>query len=116
MEVKWVTMALQTITPKHRDLRQITICLPHSFTFAVDLGNVREAIGEEDFEQWLDLDRLLVELWELRSIRPKVLAQGMSGLVGCLFPEITKGGIIGLVEPWRKRALLAVYRRPLYIM
>ena len=54
----------------------------------------------------MDLDRLLVEFWELRSIRPKITNGStprndekkgfMIDCVGCLLPEITKRGIIDL--------------------
>jgi hypothetical protein len=69
--VKWITKTLKT-TPKLQDLREISIYLPYYVT-ATDVGaNVGEAIEEEALEEWLDLDRLLVQFWESSSIRPKV--------------------------------------------
>jgi hypothetical protein len=66
-------------------------------------GNVRRVVKEADFGQWLDLDRLLVQLWESRSICPKVewvmrQVPYMRECVGCLMPEITERGIVDLVE------------------
>ena len=64
-------------------------------------ANVRQAIGEANFEQWLNLDRLLVQFWESRSIRPKVVCAKLRegrDWAGCLLPEITGRGIIDLFE------------------
>ena len=48
----------------------------------------------------MDLDRLLVQFWDSRSIRPKVVTEkkGKRDWAGYLLPEITKRGIIDLVE------------------
>jgi hypothetical protein len=100
--VQWIITALQTITPKHRDLQQVTVVMSHYLTrlnVGVDVGR---AVGETNIGQWLDLDRLLVRLWESRSIHPKVMCtaeQHMRGFVGCLLPEGIKRGIVDLAEP-----------------
>ena len=61
----------------------------------------------ENVVHWLDLDHLLVQFWESRSIRPKVVCpipkEGkqsacMGDSIGCLLPEIVGRGIINLVE------------------
>ena len=99
--VRWIVAALQTITPNHRDLRQITIHIPFYLTLPEVLADVGEFIGEAHCELWLDLDRLLVQLWETHSIRPKVICTTEGGTevsIGSLLPEITKRGIIDLVE------------------
>jgi hypothetical protein len=99
--VRWIIAALQTITPNHRDLRQITIHIPFYLTIPEVLADVGEFIGEAPCELWLDLDRLLVQLWETHSIRPRVICttEGGTGVsIGSLLPEITKRGIIDLVE------------------
>ena len=100
--VEWITVALQTITPKSRDLRRISIYVPHYLT---DVGgDVRKTIGERNFEKWLDLDRLLVRFWESRSIRPMVVRTTPdderwdgSDCIGSLLPEITRKGIVDLI-------------------
>jgi hypothetical protein len=92
-------MALQTITPKHQDLRQITIEMSYYLTIG---ENPIQTIGE-----WIGLDRLLVQLWESRSIRPRVMfteGRGMIGHIGFLLPETTRGGIIDVVE--REKSLV----------
>ena len=67
-------------------------------------ADAEQTVGEANFKQWLNLDRLLVQVWESRSIRPKVIfteQEGMSDMrdcMGCLLPEITKRGIIDLVD------------------
>ena len=94
-------MALQTITAEHRDLRQISVYMPSYLTFTEVHADIRETLGEEVSKLWSDLDSLLVQFWELRSIRPKV---GYAGLVEeglnpeycikCLLPEITRRGVV----------------------
>jgi hypothetical protein len=102
--VDWIITALQSITPKHRDLRGISISVPHDLPFGTTGLGVWQAIGEAVFGQWLDLDRLLVQLWESHLIRRKVVCttrmeeRGTIGHVGCLLPEATKAGMIDLVE------------------
>jgi hypothetical protein len=106
-DVEWIIVALQTITPEHQDLRQITISV-YDNLIPSDADNIgadaEQTVGEANFRQWLNLDRLLVQIWESRSIRPKVIfteQEGMSVMrdcMGCLLPEITKKGIIDLVD------------------
>jgi hypothetical protein len=104
--VQWIITALRTISPEHRDLQQITIWLSYYLTYFGFGGNVRRAVGEVNYGQWLDLDCLLVGLWESYSIRPKAAvstdqAEGIEGArdcVGHLLLEMTKRGLIDLVE------------------
>jgi hypothetical protein len=102
--VGWVATTLETI-PKHRDLREIAIYLPYYVTTTGGGADVMRVIGGENWEQWLDLDRLLVQFWESSLIRPKVVrlmqTEGIWDVrdsVGYrrLLPEITKRGIIDL--------------------
>ena len=98
-------MALQTITSEHRDLSQISIYVPN---YMADVGvgaDVEKTIGGANFGQWLDLDHLLVQLWESRSVRPKVIraaavgrGRDMRDCIGSLLPEMTKRGMIDLVH------------------
>jgi hypothetical protein len=81
--VQWIIVALQTITPKHRDFRQIAI---HVLEYLVPGGvgaNVEQTIGEANYGQWLNLDRLLVQVWESRSIRPRVIFTEEQGMGDC---------------------------------
>ena len=104
--VQFVITALQTISSEHRDLRQIAIHIPYDSPITGADVNIRQAIGETDYGQWLNLDRLLVRLWETYSIRPEVAVptervegtEGMRDCVGHLLPEITNRGIIHLGE------------------
>ena len=101
LRVKWVITALQTITPERRNLRQISIHLPYYLTLAVVLTNLRQTIGEAGFEKWLNLDRLLIQFLESRSIRPKTISMmnhGIGDHIGRLLPEITKRGVIDILE------------------
>jgi len=103
-KVDWITMVLQTITPKNRELRQVSIHVPYELT-CFDVGyDIRKIVGEADYRQWLDLDCLLIQLWESHSIRPRVVCttlweneQNTKYCIGCLLPEITGRGMIYLI-------------------
>ena len=95
---EWITMVLQTITPEHRDLQQISIHMPYYLTL-LGMG-VGEFVGEATCREWLDLDRFLVQFWESRSIWLKVGCvrlgheqQRTDDCIGSLLPEMTKRGI-----------------------
>ena len=85
-----ITTALRTVTPEHQALRQISISMPYYlipiYYFSAD---VRQTAGAADGQQWLGLDRLLVRLWETRSIHPKVV---------CVAPRESVRGVRGVVE------------------
>ena len=108
---EWVSMALRTVTPSHRNLQQISLSVPHvPYDTTLDLANpadVRRAIGEVIYEQWLELDRVLVQLSESHSIRPKVLYyasagkdEGLRSWVGSLLPETTRGSADLVNQRW----------------
>ena len=107
LDVEWVAVALQTITPKHRDLRQISVTMSRAPTSVLAAtGDIRPIIGETKSRQWSELDRILVQLWESHLIRLKVTCAApkekkeqdqMRGWMVYLFPETTKRGIIDLV-------------------
>ena len=95
MDTGWITTTLETITPKHRDLQKI--CINVEYVSAEDKINPKVA--------WSDLDHLLMQFWESRFTRtelgftkPPKSVGGMMGLAKFLLPELTKGGIIDLVE------------------
>ena len=95
--VKWIALALQTITPRHREFRQISIYIPYA------VSRAGQTVGEPFYSQWLDLDSLLVHLWESRSIRTKMMytmmrEKKMSGRMQRLLPEMTKRGVVDLVK------------------
>ena len=99
--VEWIAMALQTITPEHRELRRISVYLPSHLTFFNIGADIRLSLGEAASRGWSDLDRLLVQLWASFSIRPMVGCSRRGGrgqnteyCIGHLFPEITKRGIV----------------------
>ena len=104
--VSWTTMALQTITPEHRDFRHISIFVPyHSLHCVYPRAQVERAVQETIYQQWLDLDGLLVQFWESRSIRPRVTCempawegQGVRDSIKRLLPEVTRRGIMDLLQ------------------
>jgi len=103
-----VIATLETITPEHRDLRRVSIHLPFKRIPRGDAAGFRFSFGGDIYEKWLELDRFLVQFWEVRSVRPKVMVtesvwgttQKMKDQIGRLFPEITARGIIDLAEEY----------------
>jgi len=91
--VRWITRALQSVKS---DLRRITL-KPDPYTFI-------NPIHETNFQEWWDLDRLLVQFRTSRSICPKVVhemkrdEEGMSGHALTLLPELTRRGLVDLVK------------------
>ena len=89
IRVRWVTTALGTVRSKF--LEHITI---HPI--------VPGLIEEEVFEEWQDLDRLLVRFWTAHLIRPRVeYKEGGNNLrnhILRLLPELTARGLVDLFE------------------
>lgn len=105
--VTWIITTLRTITSRHRDLQHISIQVPYEFTSINSGTDVLQTIGEAISGQWLDLDRLLVQSWESRSVRPRLIIAtklwerelDARYCIGSLFPEVTQRDIVELVEP-----------------
>ena len=72
--ILWIITAHQTITSEHRDLQQITIRTPYSFSRIGADYDVRQTVGGAKHSQWLALDLLLAQLCESCSIRTKILS------------------------------------------
>jgi len=101
----WMTLALETITSAHRNFHHISIHITEHIPSIANYASPRETFGETFYGQLMNLDRLLVQFWESRGIRPKVgynVSRRGKGVmfeyIGCLFPEITKRGIAELVD------------------
>ncbi|KAF9644822.1 hypothetical protein BDM02DRAFT_3190267 [Thelephora ganbajun] len=99
LRVAWLVLALQSITSEHRYLHQISIHVPE----VPDLASHRRAVSEVTHRQWMDLDRILVQLWESHGIRLKVMyfvTEEKKGIqrerIGGLLPKITERGVIEL--------------------
>jgi len=93
LKIQPTVMALQTVESK--TLQRIIIH-PHTAT-------IRDPIGEAA-QGWQDLDRLLVQFWTSRSVRPQLLygrdkgGQDLKDRAPSLLPESTRRGLVGLVE------------------
>jgi len=87
-DVQWVTTTVQTATPK--SLRQITVTM-RTNPYLVE---------ETDHRELQDLDRILVQLWISRSIRPKVIYEMIYGDFETLhwLPGLARGGFIKVVD------------------
>ena len=99
-------MTLKSITSEHRDLRKVSFRC-HSFPNFSSFGDhltARTVVGEEFYGHWMDLDRTLIQLWELHAVRMEIsyYSEGKGKraceFVGGLLPEVTRRGIIKLVD------------------
>jgi len=107
---QWVVMALRTVTPDHINLQQISLDASHTTLRLrnfnrVDPANIGDAIGETVYSEWLELDHLLVQLWESHLIHLKVLYNSPKwadrkrarSFVESLLPEVTTRGAVDLI-------------------
>ena len=102
---EWATTRLETITSRHQDLQHITIHVLRVRKYAQEGDFVIDWIERAyPVTRWSDLDRPLVQFWDSRSIRPKVLLPPTRKEVGMKdwgehsFPELTRRGVVDLVE------------------
>ena len=91
LSVGWITMALGTVKSEY--LRKITI---HPTTAAT--------IEDSIYQEWQELDQLLVQFWTTHSVRPRLayrVGKGGQDLRDCaprLLPELSRRGLVDLVE------------------
>ena len=103
---EWVTAALRTVTPNHRDLRQISISEAHlSILTGYYYDTEVQLVEEQALGQWLELDRVLAQLRESHSVSLKVVCpallekeKSVRDLMGRLLPEATRGGTVILFD------------------
>ena len=82
-------------TAESINLEQITIHFPFAFV---------EPTVEAAHREWRDLDRLLVQFWTSRSIRPKIIYEQERGgsdlgdVAPRLLPELTSRGVIDSIK------------------
>ena len=104
----WITSTLETITPKHQNLQLISIRIPRVLRSVASATEAQE-IEANPSMRLLDLDRLLVQFWDSRSIRARILyppslegcrffAESAGRWIPYLFPELTRRGIVDIVE------------------
>lgn len=97
---KLTASALKTVTPHHRNLRQISL---RAIDILPDV-NSDPHDGETAHTEWLELDSAFIKLWESHSIRPEVQYYLPSSVdagrarefLESLFPETTRRGVIDL--------------------
>jgi hypothetical protein len=89
--VQWITMTLQTA--ESINLEEIVI---HPVNTLI--------ASESVYREWQDLDRLLLQFWISRSIRPKIRHKwegegcDLRDLAPRLLPELTSRGVVDLIE------------------
>ena len=118
VDPQWVSPALQTVTPNHRNLQRVLItvsdvlyCL--RLCHSTSPAHVTSAIGESIYRGWLELDRVLARLRESHSVCLEITYEVPSwmdgtrarGFMGSLFPELT---VRGFVRPIERRSGLEV--------
>ena len=97
IDPEWVMWALKSITPHHHDLRYISL---RATAVLRDMDDMQETSRPE----WLELDSVFVRLWESLSARPNawyrlppsIGVDRAREIMGNLFPETTKRGILDL--------------------
>ena len=101
--VTWVPASLRTITSNHKDLRRITVrtFFPYPSWNEMSFGNGFD-------REWVDLDLILVQLWELLGVRTGAIykeyrekrkgKQSTREIIEAIFPEMTKRGLLELVN------------------
>ena len=101
----WITMTLRTVTAEHRSLRQISVYVPCIRGYWYDRSVISSLYKANPPLRWSDLDRVLVEFWELRSIPSKVVcsrtkrgSRGAKDWAEFLVPELMKRGIFDPVD------------------
>lgn len=91
--VEWITTTLKTA--ESTNFQKVAI---HS------LRGFRDLIGEAVYQEWQDLDRVLLQSWNERPIRLKIrykVGEGgndLRALAPRLLPELTSRGVVDLVE------------------
>jgi len=95
--VKWISKALHTA--RSGNLQRISLEPPRHRNLAVGA-----AAWERVHQEWVELDQLLVQFWASHSLRPRVtyepgrFGEEMRVYVAGLLPELTRRGIIDLVQ------------------
>jgi hypothetical protein len=103
-----MTVALRTIASEHKDLQQISFYNSFGYDGVDEPFDIGQIVGGAVYGEWMDLDRLLVQLVESHAVRTKIYSTKKEGEVVCTFmkyllPEMTKRGAIELVvarEEW----------------
>jgi hypothetical protein len=102
----WITVALKTLTSRHANFQKVAIHtpIPARLSPVDEPLDVKKTIGGELYSQWMDLDCILVQLWESHAIRLQVICSTggeekvAREFVEGLLPEMTKRGRLELVN------------------
>ena len=104
----WILKTLRTVACDHTELERIVLRVVSSQGLG-DSQDVKYAVGESAYREWLELDRVLAQLCESQSIRVKVVCDGSADTdesrerrrMEVLLPEAMARGVVDLVE-WRE--------------
>ena len=106
-DIQWIITTLGSLTHGHRNFQWISlgICLPNYQTPGpLDPASVRHMLGETICSGWSELDHLIGQLWESRSICLKVrwsmppIGGVPRSYMEALLPKATARGIAVLTE------------------
>ena len=101
--IAWVAGTLKTITPGHRNLREVSI-QNRALSDPAYCNITGTVLTNELYGHWVDLDRALIKLWELHAVRakisyfPGIRRERVREFVEGLLPETTERGIVELVN------------------
>ena len=92
------------------DLQRITIHVRYHSVFIAKPTHYKQTTREKIHREWVDLDRLLIQFWESRTVRPRIICQvgekqkkPMWERIGDLLPGVTERGITELVDSAESR-------------
>ena len=64
---RWLINTLRTVTRDHKELEEITLDM--RWEYDSDQEGIMDAVGEAGYQEWLEVDHLLIQLCESHSIR-----------------------------------------------
>ena len=91
LHAEWITKTLNTV--KSKNLHSLSLKLPRS--------GIEDPVWEVAHQEWLDLDRLLVQFWDSHKLRSKVIyatEKDAKDEVAKFFPELTRRGIVDVLN------------------
>ena len=111
-DTQWVVAVLRSLARNHMNLQKIAIYVdyilngPDRADYYDDPVNIRLAIGEANYQGWLELDHLLAQLRESHLIKLEVMYTspyhaGRERARNCmesLLPETSARGLIDLID------------------
>ena len=111
-DTQWIVAVLRSLARNHMNLQKISIYVdnilngPDRADYYNDPVNIRLAIGEANYQGWLELDRLFAQLRESHLIKLEVMytsphhagSERAKACMESLLPETSVRGLIDLID------------------